>query len=667
MRKTSITALVSRNRNQCHRALCKKKSLKSLKWAIVTSAWVTIVASSNTADAADPAQIQVLAELSIEELSNIQITSVAKHPERLADAPAAIFVITNDDIRRSGATSLPEALRLAPNLQVAEVENGQYEISARGFNTAFDNKLLVLIDGRTVYTPLYSGVNWDSQFVMLEDVDRIEVISGPGGTIWGANAVNGVINIITRSAEKTQGALIAAGDGNRSKGGSFRYGGKLGDAGNFRIYGTGFDSGNTTKETGRSAIDDWQTGQIGFRTDWHQGLDTFTFQGDAYRGKSDPDPVGFPRVSGDNLLSRWTRQFEDGSNFNLQANYQYTDNDDPFTFRDQEYIFDIEFQHSFKLWDTNKILWGAGYRFARDDTHAYIAKGNLLPEAFLPTDAGLSWRNLFIQDEKALTDKLTLTLGLKAETNVYTGAEYLPSIRLAYKPTKTELWWGEISRAVRAPARLDTDFYFYLHLPGRPLIPIIEGGPNFKSEVAKVLEVGYRAQPTGSLSYSITGFFNFYDDLRSGEPPPAIIQNMMEGSTYGFETWGSYQATQDWRLSVGWNELRENIRIEAGSKDPTGPSALGDDPHYQVSLRSAFNLFENQELDIALRRIGALPNPAVPAYTALDVRYAWKPRRDLELSLSAQNLLGRNHVEFGAAPSRVEIPMMVFAKMVLRY
>jgi iron complex outermembrane receptor protein len=667
MRKTSICALGVRIQNQRNRALHKAKSFNNLKKVIVAGACVTVAFSSNTAKAADSVQIQDLANLSIEELSNIEITSVSKHPERLADAPAAIFVITNDDIRRSGAASLPEALRLAPNLQVAEVENGQYEISARGFNTAFDNKLLVLIDGRTVYTPLYSGVNWDSQFVMLEDVDRIEVISGPGGTIWGANAVNGVINIITRSADKTQGALIAVGDGNRSKGASFRYGGKLGDQGNFRIYGMGLDSDNTTLENGHAALDDWQTGQIGFRADWHQNNDSFTVQGDGYRGKSDPDPSSPPRVSGDNLLARWTRQFEDGSNFNLQANYQYTDNDDPFAFRDQEYIFDLEFQHSFKLWDTNKILWGGGYRFARDDTHAYIAKGNELPEAFLPTDAGLSWRNLFIQDEKALSDKLTLTLGLKAETNVYTGVEYLPSIRFAYKPTDSALWWGEISRAVRAPARLDTDFYLYLHIPGIPLIPIIEGGPYFKSEVAKVLELGYRAQPTNALSYSITAFFNFYDDLRSGEPPPAIIQNMMEGSTYGFETWASYQATQNWRLSAGWNELRENIRIEAGSKDPTGPSALGDDPNYQVSLRSALNLFENQEWDFTFRRIGALPNPVVPAYNSVDMRYAWKPQRNLELSLTAQNLFGKNHAEFGTSPGRSEIPMMVFAKAVLRY
>jgi iron complex outermembrane receptor protein len=667
MPKTAICTLAFRRHYLVDNTQGKKGKCHFAIKIISACVCAAIACCSIATRADEPLGIQVLAGLSIEELSNIQVTSVSKQPERLADAPAAIFVITSDDIRRSGATTLPDALRLAPNLQVAEVQNGQYEISARGFNTAFDNKLLVLIDGRTVYTPLYSGVNWNSQFVMLEDIDRIEVVSGPGGTLWGANAVNGVINIITRGAESTQGALLAADDGNRSKGASFRYGGKIGEDAYYRIYGMGLDSNNTTQENGVSARDDWQTGQIGFRTDWGNSVDKFTFQGDAYRGKSDPDPADPPRVSGDNLLARWTRKFDDGSNFNLQTYYQYTNNDDPFTFRDQEYIFDIEFQHTFKLWDTDKILWGGGYRFARDDTHAYFAVGDPLPEAFLPADAGLSWRNIFIQDEKALSDKSTLTLGLKAETNVYTGVEYLPSIRFAYKPSAAELWWGEISRAVRAPARLDTDFYVYLHIPGYPLFPVIEGGPNFISEVAKVLELGYRAQPTNSLSYSITGFVNFYDDLRSGEPPPAVIQNMMEGSTYGFEAWGSYQASQNWRLSAGWNELRENLRIEPGSTDPTGPSALGDDPKYQFSFRSALNITENEEFDLAFRRIGALPDPVVPAYNAVDVRLAWKPRRDLELSLTAQNLFGRNHVEFGAPPTSSEIPTMVFAKMVLRY
>jgi len=628
-----------------------------------------VLLATGTAYGADSEAIQEqdLTALSIEDLSNIQVTSVSKHAEKLSDAPASIYVITSDDIRRSGANSLPDALRLAPNLQVAEVANGQYAISARGFNNAIGNKLLVLIDGRTVYTPLYSGVFWNSQFVMLEDIDRIEVISGPGGTLWGANAVNGVINIITRRAQDTQGGLVAAGDGNRTQSGSMRYGGKIGDDGYFRVYAMGQDSKNTTQANGLSAADDWQTGQAGFRADWQRGGDTYNVQGDVYRGKTDPDPAGTPTVSGDNLMTHWTHQLEGGSNFSLQAYYDHTVQDDPYIYRDEEYIFDIQLQHAFTWGDTNRILWGGGYRQARDDTKAYFYPTNPLPEAFLPADANLNWKNLFVQDEWSATANLTITAGIKAETNVYTGVEYLPSLRFAWKPSGDQLWWGEISRAVRAPSRLDTDFYVYLHLPHYPLFPVIEGGPDFQSEVADVIELGYRSQPSTRFSYSVTTFFSFYSKLRSGEPPPAVVQNMMEGSTYGLEAWGNYQLTPNWRLSAGLTELREDLRIEAGSLDPTGPSALGNDPKYQFQLRSSLNIDPTQELDMIVHRIGSLPNPVVPAYTSMDLRYGWKARPNLEISLTAQNLFANNHVEFGSLPTRSEIPTGVYLKGVWRY
>ena len=637
-------------------------------WPMLTLACLALAPNAARGAESQTVNEQDLAALSIEELSNIQVTSVAKHAEKLSDAPASIYVITNDDIRRSGASTLPDALRLAPNLQVAEVANGQYAISARGFNNAIGNKLLVLIDGRTVYTPLYSGVFWNSQFVMLEDVDRIEVISGPGGTLWGANAVNGVINIITRKAQDTQGGLVAGGDGNRMQAGSMRYGGKIGEDGAFRVYAMGQDSKNTMQTDGTSANDDWQTMQAGFRADWQHGADTFNVQGDTYHGKTDRDVAGTPTVSGDNVMTHWSRELEGGSSFSLQAYYDHTVQDVPLAYRDEEYIFDLQLQHAFTLGDTHRILWGGGYRQARDDTHAYFYPANPLPEAFLPADADLNWKSLFVQDEWSATSELTVTAGIKAETNVYTGVEYLPSLRFAWKPGSDRLWWGEISRTVRAPARLDTDFYVYLHLPPLPLIPVISGGPGFQSEVADVVELGYRGQAANRITYSVTAFYDFYSKLRSGEPPPAaIVQNMMEGSTYGLEAWGTYQATQNWRLSAGLTELRENLRLEAGSTDPTGPSALGNDPKYQFMLRSSLNIDPSQEWDAIVHRIGSLPNPAVPAYTSLDMRYGWKVNPKLELSLTAQNLFANNHVEFGSLPARSEIPRGVFAKGVWRF
>jgi iron complex outermembrane receptor protein len=607
-----------------------------------------------------------LADLSLEELSNLEITSVSGHAEPLSKAAASIFVITADDIRRSGVTTLPEAFRLAPNLNVARVNTGQYAISARGFNNAIGNKLLVVIDGRTVYTPLYSGVNWDSQLVMLEDIDRIEVISGPGATLWGANAVNGVINVISRTAQATQGALVAAGGGNQETAGGVRYGGQLGENGSYRVYGIGSDRNNTKLANGNSVADGWRNGQVGFRADWTGTDYGATVQGDAYQGRTDPTPLGRFDISGANLLARWTRQLANGSNFQVQTYYDHTQRDDPLTFRDTIDQFDIEFQHAFTWQSAHKILWGGGYRYALDDTQTHFNALNPLPQVFIPARRSLEWSNLFAQDEVSLTPGVDLTLGVKAEGNVYTGVEFLPSARLAWTPGPDQLVWGEISRAVRAPARLDHDFYLYLQLPKTPLIPVIKGGPDFQSELAYVAEMGYRAQPTRALSYSVTGFYTFYDKLRSGQPPPAFVQNMMQGSTYGIEAWGSFQATRAWRLSAGMIAMHENLRIEADSLDPTGPRALGNDPKFQATLHSALNFASNFEFDVYLRYVGALPNPAVPAYSAVDARLGWRPRPDLELSVTAQNLFDPQHIEFGAPTTASEIARSVFFKVVWR-
>lgn len=631
-----------------------------------TGAIAATIFSANALAAESPS-IQNLAGLTIEELSNIEITSVSRHAEKLSSAPASIYVITAEDIRRSGVTSLAEALRLAPNLQVARVNTGSYAISARGFNNGIGNKLLVLIDGRTVYTPLFSTVNWDAQQVMLEDVERIEVISGPGATLWGANAVNGVINVTTRAAQDTQGGLVAAGAGNREKDVAARHGGKFGQDGSYRVYGIGFTRDNTVRSNGDAVADGRQTSQVGFRTDWGVSSHGFTLQGDAYQGRSDPGPLGAPKISGANLLTRWNEQLSDGSNFHLQAYYDHTERDDPLTYKDQADIFDLEFQHAFSLGGKHSVLWGGGYRYARGDTQTHFNSVNPLPQVFMPASRNLQWGNLFVQDEVSLNPDLSLTLGLKAESNVYTGVEYLPSARLAWKLGSDQLLWGAISRAVRAPARLDRDFYLYLSLPGHALIPVIKGGPDFQSEIAKVIEIGYRAQPKSTLSYSITGFYSIYDKLRSGQPPPAFVQNMMEGSTYGLEAWCTIQATQDWRLSGGWTELRENLKIKPGSLDPTGPSALGNDPKHTWQLRSALNLTDRHQLDFTLRHVSALPNPAVPSYSALDGRFSWQLRRDLEVSLSMKNIFDSGHSEFSSAATASEYGRSVFLKVLWRF
>jgi len=608
------------------------------------------LASSAGVSAADDA----LADLSLEELANIEITSVSRRAERLSQAPASVYVITAEAIRRSGATSLPQALRLAPNLQVAQLDASQYAITARGFNNAIGNKLLVLIDGRTVYTPFFSGVFWDQQDVLLADVQRIEVISGPGATLWGANAVNGVINVITRSAAETEGALVVGAGGSREARLGARYGGAAPGDGHFRVYGLHTRRENTSDENGTSLSDGWDGQQIGFRADWGGTTSGFTLQGDAYRGKTElrnfPFP-GFPaaiEASGHNLLARWTRRLDDEATLRVQAYIDHSERDDALLYKPEVDIVDIEFQHALR-WSAHKVVWGGGYRRASDDVQPGLFFG------FRPPQRNLSWTNLFVQDEIALQRNLDLTLGVKFEHNDYTGTESLPSARLAWKLAADQLVWGALSRAVRAPARLDRD----IRLPPNPPF-IIAGGPDFVSEVANVAEIGWRAIPRPDLSLSITAFHHDWERLRSGQlPPDAMVQNMISGSTYGLEGWGVWQATSAWRLSAGFTTFRAHLGVNAGSADPVGPSALGNDPDFQWTLRSSLNPWPGHEFDVAVRRVAALPDPVVPAYTALDLRYGWRVTPDFIVSVVGRNLLDGGHAEFGAAPGRSVIPRSV--------
>ncbi|MGZ5781577.1 MAG: TonB-dependent receptor plug domain-containing protein, partial [Burkholderiaceae bacterium] len=428
-----------------------------------------------------------LANLSLEELVNIQITSVSKKSESLSDAAASVFVITNEDIHRAGVTNLPDALRLAPNLQVAETDASGYSISARGFNSSSANKLLVLIDGRSVYTPLFSGVFWDVQDVMLEDIDRIEVISGPGGTLWGTNAVNGVINIITRSAKDTQGGLVSLGTGNRESDAAFRYGGTIGDDGHYRVYGKSFNVKHTQTENGTEKGDAWHKSQAGFRADWKRPGDQFSIQGNAYTGREgQPLPgtivisgqnfaLGAIPVSGVNLTTHWTHLLDDGSNLSVQAYYDRTERTVPPTFAEKLDIFDLQVQHSLRPIGAHALIWGASYRYAIDnvDNSQYVA--------FLPAHLDQRWSSLFAQDDITLRNDLKLTLGARAERNDYTGNEFLPNARLAWKITPDHLLWTAASRAVRAPSRLDHDTF----VPGAPPF-LLNGGSTVRSEIAKV-------------------------------------------------------------------------------------------------------------------------------------------------------------------------------------
>ncbi|QJR10677.1 Vitamin B12 transporter BtuB [Usitatibacter rugosus] len=595
-----------------------------------------------------------LADLSLEQLADLEITSVSKRPERLQDAPASIYVITAEDIRRSGVTRLPEALRLAPNLQVAQVTTNQWAISARGFNNAIGNKLLVLVDGRTVYTPLFSGVFWDAQDVALEDVERIEVISGPGATLWGANAVNGVINVITRSAGDTQGAAVTLAGGSRITAGEARFGARFDNGLAYRVYALGYDEDATEHQDGTSSNDEWRKAQVGFRADWGDPSSRFTLQGDLYRGKVDAT-VPLLENSGGNLLARWSRQQGDGSRNSLQLYYDHTYRSDPITFADRMDILDVEYLQAFAPMGRHAVQWGGGYRAARDQTQPRLLT------AFIPQDRNLYWGNVFVQDEVTLSPELRLTAGLKLETNVYTGLEVLPNVRIAWTLKPDQLAWAAYSRAVRAPARLDREFYF----PGRPPYFIL-GGPNVQSELANVIEAGYRVQAGEAFGLSVTAYYTKWDRLRSGQPAPAVVENKIDGDTTGLEAWASYRPFGAWRLSAGGFLLNQDLRVKPGSTDPVGPSALGNDPKRQWMLRSTHNLGRSVELDMRARYVGELPSPRVPSYTAFDASLGWRVTPALEISLVVNNAFDAGHIEFQDPASASVIERSVFAKVVWR-
>ncbi len=608
-----------------------------------------------------------LADLSIEQLSNVLITSVSRQEERLSNAAASIFIINASDIRRSGVRSLPEALRLAPNLQVARVDARNYAVTARGFSGAFENKLLMLIDGRSVYSPLFSGIFWDAQDVVMEDIERIEVISGPGATIWGVNAVNGVINVITRSSKDSQGGLVSAVGGAHEKDGTARYGGALPNGGHYRIYARYMDVDDTENAAGVSTRTGMHRRQAGFRSDMDLAQGGLMVSGDAYQGALAQLGTRDILISGGNLVQRYMRKLADGSDLRLQMVLDHTERNQVNSFVERLDTVEIEGQHGVRLGERHNVAWGGGYRRSWDDVTSSKNFG------FLPGKLDMHWGNLFAQDEITLASQVRVTLGAKVEHNNYTGAEFLPSMRLAWNPDPKQLAWASLARTVRAPSRIDRDLY----APPEPIIIggkpyyVLGGGPDFVSEVANVLELGYRSQPTANLSYSVTAFYGRYDKLRTQEPVPVFgftFRNMGEGTMRGVEAWSRWQAGTNWRLSGGLVLQSIEVRLKPGSKDAAIGGALGtNDPNSHWLLRSSHDLSDSQQLDFTLRYNGKLPNPAVPSYHELDLQWLWKPRPDLDVALIGQNLLHSSHPEFAAAAGRSVFERSALLKMTWRF
>jgi iron complex outermembrane receptor protein len=627
-----------------------------------------------------------LKKLSVEELMSLEVTSVSKRPEKLATSASAIQVITDEQIQESGAQSIPEALRLADNLQVAQKNSHDWAISARGFNTALSNKLLVLVDGRSVYTPLYSGVFWNVQDYPLADLDRIEVISGPGGTLWGANAVNGVINITTKSAKDTQGLYVEGGGGSHWQDfGTVRYGGTLAPGVYFRVYAKYFDGADEVLQSGARAQDAWRQGRTGFRIDTEgSSADSFTLQGDLYGGSADHTASGDSRSSGGNVLGRWSRTLSQDSAMSLQTYFDHTHIllqapglafAPAGVFEDDLDTYDVDFQHHLRVGERHRVVWGVGYRFTHDVT------SNALSLSFFPSRLDQNLFSGFVQDEIMLWPDVFFTAGTKVEHNDYTGYEAEPSVRLQWNPTSNQTLWSAVSRAVRTPSRIDHDFTE--PAPSTGLV-LLEGGSDFKSETLVAYELGYRAQVSSRFSTSLSTFYNQYNHVRStapvpnptipGLPFPLVFRNDLEGDTYGMEWSADYQVLPAWRLHAGYTFLQENLRAAPGRFDFSAGHNETADPQQQASVRSAVDLGRHLDLSTALRWVDTLHvnNAAaigiVPSYVELNARLGWQPTSKIELSIVGENLLHARHPEYGYPdPSRVEIQRSVFGRIQCRF
>jgi len=602
--------------------------------------------------------IEELRDMSITDLSNFDISSVTKSAGTLGEAPASIYVITHDDIVRSGNITLPGMLRLAPNLQVMRGGNGGLIVTARGLSgnaaaQSFSNKLLVLIDGRSVYSPLYSGVYWDMQDLLPEDIDRIEVISGPGATLWGANAVNGVINIITRPAGATQGIYATGVVGNRTRDAGLRYGGRVGDTINYRLYAKGHrnsDTGDTVNN------DSWRV-QGGFQVDWNPSdTDRLMVQGDAYWGSRGRTLAAREEIHGRDLLARWNR---DGADSSLQIQAYYDRTGRKTRAGGGKYVLDtgdIDIQHSFTAGAAHNIVWGGGARINR---YKIDGTANFL---FTPPKRSQFLANIFIQDSVALTPELTAIAGLKLEKDPYSGTALLPSARLSWKPDASLLLWAAASRAIRSPTPFDRDVVE--RVGGADFLI---GPSTFRSEKLTAYEAGTRLIASSQASLSISVFYNVYDDLRSIEPAPGGFLplqwgNGIKGHSYGFDSWADLRLTDWWRIKPGYSLLIQRFRFKPSSSGLLFTEQVGNDPKHRMTLRSSMDIGPRLNLDADLRYVSSLPNPRISGYVELGARVGYLLSQQAELSVSGFNLLHKRHLELPATEAS-PVPRSVFVAL----
>lgn len=636
-----------------------------------------------------------LTNLSLEDLMNVQVTSVSRHKEKAYDAPAAVSVITQEDIERSGMTTIPDLLRLAPGMDVGQLDGNKWAISSRGFNDVFGNKLLVLMDGRSIYTPAFGGVYWGHQDYVLQDLDQIEVVRGPGATLWGSNAVNGVISITTKSARDTQGWLIKGIGGSQTQQGAIRFGGRIDDDTYFRVYTKYRNFDDNEYPSGQSANDGWQSLQTGFRIDRYSSPnDTLTFQGDIYGdslGQTDRVPILMAPYNirhnesltgdGGNLMARWTHRFSDTSDLTAQVYYDRLDEYEALYGMRQD-TFDVDIQHRFQLAPRQELIWGLGYRFTQDRLSTTPA----LTSA--PQDRDIQIVNVFVQDDITLIpDRLHAYVGTKVEYNTFTNAQVEPGARLLWTPDDRNTVWASVARATRTPTRLEEDTHLLfqaLPTPQGPAEVVAVGNHGLGSEELTAYELGYRVRPISNLSLDLTAFYNAYDRLIGVEtlspslaaaPAPHIVvpwlwSNNLRGDAYGAELSATWKVNDRWKL-IGSYTFQEMQVLSDGSNNSYRQDFYnGASPQHQAQLRSYFNLTKNVDLNGALYYVGPLAAEHIPGYVRADAGVTWRPRENLELSFWVQNLFDDRHSEFpdtNAYTYRTEQTRSFFGELTWRF
>ena len=616
-----------------------------------------------------------LTDKSIEDLMNIEVTSVSKKEQKFSQTAAAIFVITQEDIRRSGATNIPDLLRMVPGMDVAQINAHTWAISARGNNGRFSNDLLVLVDGRTVYTPTFGGVFWDVFDVPLEDIERIEVIRGPGGAIWGANAVNGVINVITKKAGETRGGMVVAGGGNLDQGfGTLQYGGGIGEATNYRVYGKYSNQSDLPNLEGQSGDDGWRVLRGGFRADSVlSSKDILTVQGDLYSGRERQAAEFLPSItsaatqyveavvnlSGGYFQTTWNHSFSSRSDTSLMASYdEYSRSD---ILGERRGTFSFDFQHHILWGQRQEIVWGVNYRDSGSTT-----TGSLYVSLH-PADLNTQLFGGFVQDQIALVpDRLNLTIGAKLEHNYYTGFGAMPNVRIAWTPATNQTVWAAVSRALRTPAAIDAsirlNFGGFTGAGGTPVLVSLFGSQQIQDEEVIAYETGYRAALGNALSLDIAAYYNDEEHQETSEPgalffettpaPPHLVmpltyENLMHGNAYGLEVSANWKVSSRWTLSPGYGFERVHMRLDASSHDTTSVNAEeGSAPVHSGQLRSHVDLPHHLAWDASAYFVDRIADPMIPSYTRLDTGLTWQRGEGLSFSLVGQNLLKNTHFEY---------------------